>query len=102
MVTLNTVAQEGGIETIVVCGIKFISQSDGILFVNSSRRLKTQILGIERFIVIDDSVVPDMDHIADFSSLTDYEESALESLIFIQSLPKNANALLDFTLSQDF
>lgn len=55
------------------------------------------ILGIEGFFVIDQVIVPDMNAIADFSSLRSPSESVREARMFVKAVAKR-DLFLDFDI----
>jgi len=72
--------QQAGISVKRIGGLELIAASDAEGFIRAARARGVVILGIEGFRIQGSGVSPDMDAIADFSTLADDNEGAAKSL----------------------
>lgn len=80
---------------------ELISGADLVRFLGAVRSRGVCVLGLEGFRLVDGHLVPDMDAIADFSSVEDSAESTVaEALRFLSNVGE-PELLYDVTLGED-
>jgi hypothetical protein len=103
---IERIAQASGIPLRSLGALRLVRPQDCEQLVNACRSGGVRIVGIEAFKVIGDTVTPNMDMIADFSSLslTTGEDpnllSTLEAADFFCGLEVPANTLFHFTVQE--
>lgn len=83
---IRRVADRAGVPVVDVGRQELIAARDARAFVESCLAERQRILGIEGFRLLDGGVEPQMDAIADFSSLSDSTDSTEEAQQFLASL----------------
>jgi hypothetical protein len=103
---IERIAQTSGVPLRYLGALRLVRRQDCEQLVNACRSGSVRIVGIEAFKVVGDTVTPDMDMIADFSSLslTTGEDpsllSALEAADFFRGLEVPADTLFHFTVQE--
>jgi hypothetical protein len=81
-------------------GLLLISSEDAPRFLDACERQEVLVLGVDGFRILDGVVEPDMNAIADFSTLVDAQESVTESRRFVAAI-RTPGTLFEFTLAAD-
>lgn len=97
---ITDIASKADVPVIQLSGLDLISQQHGIKIVNVAETLNIRILGIERFLILDNEVQPDMGGILDLSDTATVSESALESIEFLRTLDYRENAYVEFVFDE--
>lgn len=80
--------------------LQLVSFADTQAFLDACEDSRVLVLGIEGFYLENAQARPDMDAIADFSQISDCEESVREARSFIEAVGR-PEMLFDFALSED-
>lgn len=80
---MSELARRGGVSLRRIGTVDLVDAADAPAFLDACASAGTRVLGVEGFHVVDGGVVPDMEAIADFSSLTDSNESVREARAFV-------------------
>jgi hypothetical protein len=97
---IREVAGRAGVRVIDAGRQELIAAADAPAFVDSCVAEGCRILGVEGFHVVNGGVEPQMDAIADFSTLSDLTDSAREAREFLASLG-DAGLAFAFTLGEE-
>lgn len=89
-------ARRAGIPALRVAGFDFVAYADTEAFLDTCLASGVVILGVEGHYIENGRVYDDIALIADFSTITDCEESVLESRDFIRSVGR-PGLVFDFT-----
>ena len=97
---ISEIAADAGIEIVHRCGLVLVPQKSGLILIDKFRQLGVKIVGIERFILHEEEVEPDIGGIADFSAVTTAQQSIIESVRFLRSMDDCEEAYLEFSLDR--
>ena len=89
--------RQAGIDVREVGGLQLVALADVRTFLDTCVAAGVLVIGIEGFRLESGQVRPDMGAIADFSQVTDSEESVLEARSFIETVGQ-PGMLFDFAL----
>lgn len=95
---IEEVADRAGIQLTERGSLVLVSAGDAMRLLDACESAGLRILGIEGFQVKENSLVPDMDAIADFSSTASAFSSILEARRFV-NVVSSRELVLDFTVS---
>lgn len=93
------IAHEAGIPTLPVKGLTLVGVEDAPRMIQACRKKRAQILGIEGFHLVGESIRPDMKAITDFASISSVEASVTAAIRFIDAVAA-PGLLLEFTLAE--
>lgn len=93
------IAERVGVNIAKYGSLRVLTCHDAAVFLDGCEAAGVRVLGIEGFLIREDSVVPDMNVIADFSDISSASESILEARRFIKDVLRHG-LMLEFSLSQ--
>ena len=97
MVKVNSIAKRAGVEIFIHSGIMLFSEHNAMSVLDEICKCGARILGIDGYYFNNGILVPDMNAIADFSSISDHRQSVNDARIFLEKRA-NRDYLFEFTL----